>query len=44
MALAGPFETIVERHLYPFERTTFKWIVGQQAMDLLRRKLSEGTS
>ena len=41
MGMAGPSETIVERHLYPFDRTTFKWIAGQQSMDLLRRKLLE---
>jgi nicotinamide-nucleotide amidase len=41
IALAGPFDTIVERHLYPFDRPTFKWIAAQQVMDMLRRKLLE---
>jgi nicotinamide-nucleotide amidase len=41
IGLAGPFETIVERNLNPFDRATFKLASGQQALDLLRRKLLE---
>jgi len=40
IALAGAFETIVEKHLNAFDRETFKQITVQQALDLLRRKLT----
>lgn len=40
MALAGPFETVVERHLNPVDRETFKQMASQEALDLLRRKLT----
>ena len=39
IALAGPFETIVEKHFNPFDRETFKQVTAQAALDLLRRKL-----
>ena len=37
LALAGPFPTIVERQLNPYDRETFKQVTAQQALDLLRR-------
>ena len=39
IGLAGPFETIVERHVNAWERETFKQVTAQQAMDLLRRRI-----
>jgi nicotinamide-nucleotide amidase len=39
IGLAGPFETIIEHHLNPWDRETFKQVTAQQAMDLLRRKI-----
>jgi nicotinamide-nucleotide amidase len=39
IGLAGPFETVVEKHLNPFDRETFKQVTAQQALDLLRRKI-----
>src|SRR4029077_14962107 len=41
IGLAGAFETIVEKNFNPFDRATFKLASGQQALDLLRRKLLE---
>jgi len=38
IGLAGPFETVVEKNLNPYDRETFKQVTAQQAMDLLRRK------
>lgn len=43
IGLAGPFETVIERHLNPYDRETFKQVTAQQALDLLRRKLLVGT-
>jgi len=40
IALAGPFDTIVERNFNPFDRETFKQVTAQQAFDLLRRHLA----
>jgi len=37
IGLAGPFPTIVEHNLNPFDRATFKNVTAQQALDLLRR-------
>jgi nicotinamide-nucleotide amidase len=37
IALAGPFETVVEPHVNPWDRETFKQVTAQQALDLLRR-------
>ena len=42
IGLAGPFETIVERNLNPYDRETFKQVTAQQALDLLRRKALSG--
>jgi nicotinamide-nucleotide amidase len=39
IGLAGPFQTIVQKNLNPFDRETFKQVTAQQAMDLLRRKI-----
>ncbi|PWU09583.1 MAG: hypothetical protein C5B50_27105 [Verrucomicrobia bacterium] len=41
MGLAGPFETVVERQLNPYDRETFKQVTSQQAMEMLRRKLKK---
>ncbi len=30
--------TLVERHLFPYERETFKFVVSQTALDLVRRR------
>ncbi|MBI5384400.1 MAG: competence/damage-inducible protein A [Verrucomicrobia bacterium] len=40
IGLATPGETLVQRHLNPFDRETFKWVTSQQALDLLRRAVS----
>jgi nicotinamide-nucleotide amidase len=42
IALAGPFQTVVERQFNPFDRETFKQVTAQQAFDLLRRNLPPG--
>jgi nicotinamide-nucleotide amidase len=39
IGLAGPFDTVVERNLNPYDRETFKQVTAQQAMDLLRRQV-----
>jgi nicotinamide-nucleotide amidase len=41
IGLAGPFETVVERNLNPFDRETFKQVTAQQALDLLRRTVRQ---
>lgn len=41
IGLAGPFETKVEQNFNPYDRETFKQVTSQQALDLLRRKVSE---
>jgi nicotinamide-nucleotide amidase len=43
VGMSGPFGNIVERNFNPFDRETFKQVTSQQALDLLRRKLLEGT-
>jgi nicotinamide-nucleotide amidase len=37
IGLAGPQPTIVEHHLNPWDRLTFKQVAANQALDLLRR-------
>jgi nicotinamide-nucleotide amidase len=39
IGLAGPFDTVVENNLNPYDRETFKQVTSQQAMDLLRRRM-----
>jgi len=39
IALSGPFETVVQQHLNPYDRETFKQVTSQQAMELLRRRV-----
>jgi nicotinamide-nucleotide amidase len=39
IGLAGPFETIVERNLNSWDRETFKYVTGQQALEMLRRAI-----
>ncbi len=39
IALAGGFGTVVERRLNAYERTTFKELTAQQALEMLRVKL-----
>ena len=39
IGLAGPFRTIVQQNLNPYDRETFKQVTAQQALDLLRRKI-----
>jgi len=39
MALAGAFETVVQRRLNPYERMKFKEVTTRQALLLLRSKL-----
>jgi nicotinamide-nucleotide amidase len=41
IALAGEFETMVERKLNFFEREKFKEVTGRQALEMLRLKLSQ---
>jgi nicotinamide-nucleotide amidase len=41
IGLAGPFKTIVIRGYNPYDRETFKQVTSQQALELLRRKLSK---
>jgi len=36
IALAGPFDTVVEHNFNPYDRETFKQVTAQQALDLLR--------
>jgi nicotinamide-nucleotide amidase len=43
IGLATPSNTIVERNFNPFDRETFKQVTSQQALDLLRRKVSGET-
>jgi nicotinamide-nucleotide amidase len=42
IALAGPFETIVQNYFNPFDRLTFKDVTAQQALNMLRRKIHQG--
>ncbi|HYG36119.1 MAG TPA: competence/damage-inducible protein A [Clostridia bacterium] len=42
IGLAGPFETIVEHNVNPWDRETFKQVTAQQALNLLRRKITRG--
>jgi nicotinamide-nucleotide amidase len=39
IALAGPFETVVEHQINPYDRETFKQVTSQQALELLRQKV-----
>jgi len=39
IALAGPFDTVVEHNFNPYDRETFKQVTAQQALDLLRRTI-----
>jgi nicotinamide-nucleotide amidase len=39
IALAGPFQTVVEKQFNPFDRETFKQVTAQQALNLLRLNL-----
>ena len=39
IGLATPARTVVERHVFSFDRETFKQIVSQHALDALRREL-----
>jgi len=41
IGLAGPFKTIVIRGYNSYDRETFKQVTAQQALELLRRKLSK---
>jgi len=41
IAIAGPFETIVERHCNQFDRETFKNVTAQQALNLLRSSVAK---
>jgi len=43
IGLAGEFPTLVIRCFNPFDRETFKQVSGQQALDLLRRKVQKMT-
>jgi nicotinamide-nucleotide amidase len=40
IGLATPAKTFVRKHYNPYDRETFKQVTAQQAMDLLRRKIS----
>ncbi len=40
IALAGPQPTVVEHHLNPWDRLTFKQVASSQALDLLRRTVA----
>ena len=40
IGLSGPFGTIVVRNLNSWDRETFKQVTAQQALELLRRKIS----
>ncbi|MCG3146698.1 MAG: Nicotinamide-nucleotide amidohydrolase PncC [Verrucomicrobiae bacterium] len=39
IGLATPTQTVVERHVFTFDRETFKQVVSQYALDALRREL-----
>ncbi len=39
LGLAGPSQTVVQHHLNPIDRETFKWLASQQALELLRQAL-----
>jgi PncC family amidohydrolase len=41
IGLAGPSGTIIERNFNPYDRETFKQVTTQQALDLLRRAVSQ---
>jgi nicotinamide-nucleotide amidase len=41
IALATPQQTIVQEQFNPFDRETFKFVTSQQALDLIRRSLSD---
>ncbi len=40
IGLAGPFPTMVQSQLNPWDRETFKQVTAQQALDMLRRCLT----
>jgi nicotinamide-nucleotide amidase len=42
IGVAGPFQTLVQKNLNPYDRETFKQVTTQQALDLLRRKILRG--
>jgi nicotinamide-nucleotide amidase len=39
IALATPEKTMVRHHVFQYDRETFKLVVSQQALDLLRREI-----
>ena len=41
IALATPEKTVVQHHLFQYDRETFKFVVSQQALDLVRREMHE---
>ncbi len=41
IGLATPTETIVQKFLNRFDRETFKYVTSQQALEMLRRKLTK---
>lgn len=40
IGLAGPSGTVVERNFNPYDRETFKQVTAQQALELLRQRLT----
>lgn len=40
LGLAGPFGSLVERNFNPTDRETFKQVTSQQALELLRQRIS----
>ena len=40
IGLAGPFETVVVKNYNPYDRETFKQVTADQALNLLRLKLT----
>jgi nicotinamide-nucleotide amidase len=39
IALATPEKTVVQHHVFQFDRETFKFVTSQTALDLLRREI-----
>jgi PncC family amidohydrolase len=44
IGFATPTGIVVEHHLNPWDRETFKQVTAQQALDLLRRHLASDAS
>jgi nicotinamide-nucleotide amidase len=43
VALSTPRETVVQHHVFRYDRETFKFVVSQEALEMLRRRLTAQT-